>query len=169
MHADNSEINVGDTVTVGGQSYKEVGLIAYVNYSSLHEKNTDLIFDALKFDVAMVTESGFDRLSQEIHYTYAWKYKEAPEDEKEEKRLSDDFLKALLTQRDHCLYLCGHDKQYDCKGIADDRYTSRFRIQQRGTDPALPFDAGNRHADRGRHWKYTRIFRVQKRSGIHVL
>ena len=72
MHADNSGIQVGDTVTVGGQSYKVVGLIAYVNYATLHEKNTDLIFDALKFDVAMVTESGFDRLSQEIHYTYAW-------------------------------------------------------------------------------------------------
>lgn len=98
MHADNSGIQVGDTVTVGGQSYKVVGLIAYVNYATLHEKNTDLIFDALKFDVAMVTESGFDRLSQEIHYTYAWKYRKAPEDEKEEKSLSDDFLKVLLTQ-----------------------------------------------------------------------
>lgn len=98
MHADNAGIKVGDAITVGGQSYKVVGLIAYVNYSTLHEKNTDLIFDALKFDVAMVTEGGFDRLSQVVHYTYAWKYEKEPKDEKEEKSLSDDFLKALLTQ-----------------------------------------------------------------------
>ncbi|MBD5543247.1 MAG: FtsX-like permease family protein [Lachnospiraceae bacterium] len=98
MHADNCGIKVEDIITVGGQSFKVVGLIAYVNYSTLHEKNTDLIFDALKFNVAMVTESGFNRLSQTIHYTYAWKYEKEPKDEKEEKTLSDDFLKALLTQ-----------------------------------------------------------------------
>ena len=98
MHADNTGMKVGDTITVGGQPYRIVGLIAYVNYATLHEKNTDLIFDALKFNVAMVTESGFERLSQEIHYTYAWQYEKEPEDVKEEKSLSDDFLKALLTQ-----------------------------------------------------------------------
>jgi len=98
MHADNAEIKVGDAITVGGQHFTVAGLIAYVNYSTLHEKNTDLIFDALKFDVAMVTESGFERLSQPVHYTYAWRYGEEPKDEKEEKSLSDDFLKELLAQ-----------------------------------------------------------------------
>lgn len=98
MHADNAGIKVGNTITVSGKSYEVVGLIAYVNYSTLHEKNTDLIFDALKFDVAMVTEEGFSRLGKTIHYTYAWQYEEEPLDEKEEKILSDDFLKALLTQ-----------------------------------------------------------------------
>ena len=98
MHADNAGIKTGDTITVGGQSFQVVGLIAYVNYSTLHEKNTDLIFDALKFDVAMVTESGFDCLNQSIHYAYAWKYGKEPNDEKEEKKLSDDFLEELFTQ-----------------------------------------------------------------------
>ncbi|MCM1304778.1 MAG: ABC transporter permease [Lachnospiraceae bacterium] len=98
MHADNAGIRVGDTITVSGQPFRVVGLIAYVNYSTLHEKNTDLIFDALKFDVAMVTESGFGRLDKTIHYAYAWQYAEEPADEKEEKILSDNFLKALLTQ-----------------------------------------------------------------------
>lgn len=98
MHADNVGIEVGDTITVSGQAYKVVGLIAYVNYATLHEKSTDFIFDALKFNVAMVTERGFNRLSKTIHYAYAWQYVKEPEDEKEEKSLSDDFLKALLTQ-----------------------------------------------------------------------
>lgn len=98
MHADNAGITVGDTITVGGQPYSVVGLIAYVNYSTLHEKSTDFMFDALKFDVAMVTEDGFDRLNGSVQYAYAWQYAEKPADEKEEKKLSDDFLKALLTQ-----------------------------------------------------------------------
>lgn len=98
MHADNVGIQTGDTINVGGQSYKVCGLIAYVNYSTLHEKTTDLIFDALKFDVGMVTEAGFDRLSEDVHYSYAWKYGNAPEDEIEEKELSDDFRKCLTAQ-----------------------------------------------------------------------
>lgn len=85
MHADNVGIQVGDTITVSGQPYKVVGLLAYVNYSTLHEKSTDFMFDAIKFNVAMVTESGFKRLNKSIHYVYAWQYAEKPADEKEEK------------------------------------------------------------------------------------
>lgn len=98
MHADNVGVKVGDNITVGAESFRVVGLIAYVNYSTLHEKNTDMIFDALKFDVAMVTESGFSRLKTPVHYSYAWQYESKPADEKAEKALADDFLPALLTQ-----------------------------------------------------------------------
>ena len=98
MHADNVDMKVGDTIRVGGEKFEVVGLIAYVNYSTLHEKTTDLMFDAIKFDVAMVTDEGFDRLGESIHYAYAWKYEDAPADEKEEKALSDDFRKVLAAQ-----------------------------------------------------------------------
>ena len=98
MHADNVDMKVGDTIRVDGEKFEVVGLIAYVNYSTLHEKTTDLMFDAIKFDVAMVTDEGFDRLGESIHYAYAWKYKDAPADEKEEKALSDDFRKVLAAQ-----------------------------------------------------------------------
>lgn len=84
--ADNVGLEVGDRITVSGQPYEVVGLIAYVNYSTLHEKSTDMMFDALKFDVAMVTDSGFARLDKGIHYTYAWKYVNQPGDESEEGR-----------------------------------------------------------------------------------
>lgn len=98
MHADNVGVQVGDFITVGGQDYRIVGLIAYVNYATLHEKTTDFMFDALKFNVAMVTQEGFDRLNTPIHYAYAWHYETPPTDEQQEKALSDDFLPALLTQ-----------------------------------------------------------------------
>ena len=98
MHADNVGVTVGDTITISGETYKIVGLLAYVNYSTLHEKTTDLMFDALKFDVAMVTPEGFDRLHKSVHYAYAWKYENEPEDDAQEKTQSDNFMRALLTQ-----------------------------------------------------------------------
>ena len=98
MHADNVGVTVGDTITISGETYKIVGLLAYVNYSTLHEKTTDMMFDALKFDVAMVTSEGFDRLHKSVHYAYAWKYENEPKDDAQEKTQSDNFMCALLTQ-----------------------------------------------------------------------
>lgn len=98
MHADNVGISVGDTVTVSGETFTVTGLIAYVNYATLHEKNTDLMFDALKFNVAMVTDGGFQRISESVHYAYAWRYRTTPADDAEQKTMSDDFMTALLTQ-----------------------------------------------------------------------
>lgn len=98
MHADNVGVQVGDTVRVGNTEFKVVGLIAYVNYATLHEKATDMMFDALQFDVGMVTQEGFERLESTVHYGYAWRYETAPVGEVEEKSASDDFMRALLTQ-----------------------------------------------------------------------
>ncbi len=98
MHADNAGMKVGDKISVSGKEFKITGLIAYVNYSTLHEKKTDLMFDAIKFDVAMVTQEGFDRLDKSIHYSYAWKYDHAPADDIEEKEHSDSFMEAMVTQ-----------------------------------------------------------------------
>ncbi len=98
MHADNVGVKVGDKIKIDEKEFEITGLIAYVNYSTLHEKNTDFMFDAIKFNAAMVTSEGFESLSAPVHYGYAWKYETAPSDEKEEKKLSDNFMKALLTQ-----------------------------------------------------------------------
>ena len=98
MHADNVGIKVGDTVSVSGKKFRVTGLIAYVNYATLHEKATDFMFDALKFDVAMVTDEGFNSLHKKVHFAYAWVYEEKPADDVAAKEQSDDFMRALLTQ-----------------------------------------------------------------------
>ena len=107
MHADNAGMKVGDKISVSGKEFKITGLIAYVNYSTLHEKKTDLMFDAIKFDVAMVTQEGFDRLDKSIHYSYSWKYDHAPADDIEEKEQSDNFMEAMVTQ----VMLAGNDME----------------------------------------------------------
>ena len=98
MHADNRGIKTGDRIIVNGEEFTVSGLAAFSNYATLHEKNTDMMFDALTFDVAMTTEEGWDRINAETRYEYAWLYENRPADVKEEKKQSDNFLKALITQ-----------------------------------------------------------------------
>ena len=98
MHADNVGVKIGDTITVGGKRFEIVGLLSYVNYLTLHESNTDLMFDAFGFDVAMVTPKAFDKLGARIHYNYAFKYDNEPNDKIEQADHSENFLKALITQ-----------------------------------------------------------------------
>ena len=98
MHADNAGIKVGDKLVAGNAEFEVCGLAAFEDYSTLYESNTDTMFDALTFDVAMVTDEGFDRIHSNTRANYAYAYDDAPADEFEEKELSDKFLKALITQ-----------------------------------------------------------------------
>ncbi len=98
MHADNVGIKIGDSITVEDEGFTVVGLLSYVDYLTLHESNTDLMFDAFGFDVAMVTPEGFERLNSRIHYNYAYKYVKAPEVDTEKADHAGNLLKALITQ-----------------------------------------------------------------------
>ena len=98
MHAYNVGVGIGDTITVGGKQFEIVGLVSYVNYLTLHENNTDLMFDAFSFDVAMVTPEAFEDINARLHYGYAYFYDEKPADRKAEADYADNFLKALITQ-----------------------------------------------------------------------
>lgn len=98
MHADNADIKVGDTLSVGSAEFTVCGLAAFVDYSALYENNSDTMFDALTFDVGMTTDEGFERIEGKTNYKYAYKYVNKYADTYEEKTFSDNFLKALITQ-----------------------------------------------------------------------
>lgn len=100
MHADNAGISVGDVLTIGGNQMEVVGLISLANYTTLHESNSDTMFNALTFDVGLVTDEGFEILSHErnVHYMYSWIYNNDPIDKYADKKAGDNFLKALITQ-----------------------------------------------------------------------
>ena len=96
MYADNNELEVGDTITIRNQKMKITGLVALSDYSALFSNNSDMMFDAMKFGVAVVTEEGFAQFSEDhLHYGYSWIYDEKPEDDTEAKEMADDFLKVL--------------------------------------------------------------------------
>ncbi len=98
MHADNVGVSTGDTITVGDREFEIVGLLSYVDYLTLHETNTDFMFDAFGFDVGMVTPETFDSLPSRLHYNYAYFYTEKPADDIAKKDYADNFLKMLITQ-----------------------------------------------------------------------
>ncbi len=96
MYADNNELKVGDDLKVGKQSLKITGLVALSDYSALFSNTSDMMFDATKFGVAIMTEDGFTTLDDtHIHYSYAWKYNDPPKNDTEAKTMGEDFLKKL--------------------------------------------------------------------------
>lgn len=97
-HADTVGVKVGDKITVSGREYEVVGLLSYVNYLTMHESNTDLMFDAFGFDVAMLTPEAFNELTSRLHYNYSYLYDVKPEDKIAQADYSERFLKSLITQ-----------------------------------------------------------------------
>lgn len=96
MYADNNELTVGDDLKVGKQTLKITGLVALSDYSALFSNTSDMMFDAKKFGVAIMTEDGFAALDDtHIHYSYAWTYNDPPKDDTEAKTMGEDFLKTL--------------------------------------------------------------------------
>ncbi len=98
MHADNVGVELGDSIIVEGKKFEVVGLLSYVDYLTLHESNTDFMFDAFGFDVAMVTPDAFNKLKSRVHFNYAYKYEDRPEDKIQKADYAESFLKALITQ-----------------------------------------------------------------------
>ena len=96
MYADNNKISIGDTLKSGTQSWKVTGFIALPDYSCLFQNNNDSMFDSVKFGIGVVTSEAFESLdSPLVKYCYAWKYNDEPTTEKEEKKVSDDLMKAI--------------------------------------------------------------------------
>ena len=99
MYADNNELEIGNSLTIGGQSFKICGLVAFSDYSTLFSNNSDMIFDAMKFGAAVTTKEGFNLLEQEnLHYSYSWVYHQKPKTDEEKKDRAESFLKVLSSQ-----------------------------------------------------------------------
>ena len=98
MHADNVGVTLGDSITVGGREFKVVGLLSYVHYLTLHQSNTDLMFDAFGFDVGMVTPAAFAALPSRLHYNYAWQYESPAADKVALAEDGDHLLQVVITQ-----------------------------------------------------------------------
>ena len=94
MYADNNNYQVGQTIKVGKKKLKITGLVALSDYSALFSKNSDLMFDAIKFGVGIVSDEGFESFKDaKIYYNYAWTYNEKVDNE---VNASNDFLNVLV-------------------------------------------------------------------------
>ncbi len=117
MHADNVGIKLEDTLYVGETPLRVVGLIALSDYSTLFKDNSDIMFDALTFDIGVVSREQFDALDAGITWQYAFRYNERPADQNEEKEKSDDLMVQLAV-----LSATGglYDDEDEAKAFADE-------------------------------------------------
>ena len=60
-----NNIAIGAKIDIGNKDYKVTGYIALSDYSALFKNNTDMMFDANKFSVAIVTDKAFDDVETE--------------------------------------------------------------------------------------------------------
>ncbi|MCQ2080339.1 MAG: ABC transporter permease [Lachnospiraceae bacterium] len=96
IFANNNSLSIGDTVTLAGKHITVTGYVALVDYNCLFENNNDMMFNANIFGVAVMTDEGYEALkSDHIFWNYAWKYNEAPVDEKEENARFEDFIDVI--------------------------------------------------------------------------
>ena len=96
MYADNNNLTIGDTLTAeSGESWTVTGLVALPDYSCLFSDNSDAMFDAVKFGVAVMTPEGYATLKETQIWNYAWTYDTPPGDEAAEKDAAEDFMKVV--------------------------------------------------------------------------
>lgn len=93
VFAKNNDYKVGDNIKIGDKDYKITGFVAMPDYSCLFEDNADMMFDSVNFGVASMTDSGLKK--SKLNYCYAMRYNKKPKSDKEQKNMSDDFLKSL--------------------------------------------------------------------------
>ncbi len=96
MYAANNEIGVGDKISIRGKEYTITGLSAVPDYECLYENNSDMMFDAMTFGVAFLSEEGYSEMSDAHEsYNYAWVYNTEYADDTEAKNRSDDLIDSL--------------------------------------------------------------------------
>ncbi len=100
LYAENNNISVGDKVFVSNKEYKISGFIALSDYSALFKNNTDMMFDAQKFTVAIVTDKEFDSLEKSgLHYSYSWKNNKSNLSEKESNKIADKIMYSIAAEK----------------------------------------------------------------------
>ena len=73
LYAENNGISIGDFITVNGRRFKVTGFVALTDYSALFKNNTDMMFDANKFTVALVSDIDFDAIqNKDLKFCYSW-------------------------------------------------------------------------------------------------
>ena len=94
-HAYVNKIKVGDTLYIGESAFTVSGLISSSDYTTLFKKNSDFMFNAVDFDIAVMTEEGWESLPSSVFYQYAFMYNEKPATTAEQKEKADALMEKL--------------------------------------------------------------------------
>lgn len=112
LYAVNNSLDVGDSIEIDGKSYMITGLVALSDYSALFKSNTDFMFDANAFGVAVTSESGMNNLTDShIHYQYSWLNNDKYESDDSLKEHSDDIKLQLIQSTNVSSFISRADNQ----------------------------------------------------------
>ena len=130
--ADNNDIKVGDDILIKDENYTVTGFIALSDYSSLFKSDADMMFDAVGFGVAIMTDGGYDSISN-AHETinYAWKYNNPVDDTDTENAKSELLIKSLeniIKEYDEPIVQEQVDSLYDVAKPYINRLKNEFTI-----------------------------------------
>lgn len=96
MYADNNEIEVGDTIVFDLKGYTVSGLVSFSDYTALYSSPSDMMFDSVKFGVAVVSDDEFKNICDDkMHYCYSFTFDTEPKDDAQAKEMCDDVLETV--------------------------------------------------------------------------
>lgn len=113
MYADNNSLSIGDALKTNNTEYTITGLIALSNYSTMFQDNSSLMFDAIKFGVALVTPDEFNTF-ENVTYNYAWKYDDTSIVGSDEE---EDYSKGLMSEVSNIVELKEYIPRYENQAI----------------------------------------------------
>ena len=112
LYAENNGISIGDKIKIEGRNYKVTGVVALSDYSALFKNNTDMMFDANKFTIALVTENAFDKFGDSgLHKCYAWVNHDTTLSDKKQKEKADDIKDIIKKQAVMTDFVARQDNQ----------------------------------------------------------
>lgn len=90
LYAENNKISLGDEYRIGEKAFRVTATISLFDYSCLFKNNTDTMFNAQTFTVALVTDEAFNAIRDDsIVYNYAYQFPERLEEKAAHTRNSD--------------------------------------------------------------------------------
>lgn len=97
LFARNNSLKVGGKLKIKGKYYKISGTISLPNYSSLFEKNSNLMMETKYFGVAVVSKETFKNFDDSnLVYNYSYYFKNRNLNERKSKDLSNKIEKSLV-------------------------------------------------------------------------
>lgn len=91
-----NNLEIGDKIQIGDVKYKVSGFVSMSDYTTQFESANDMMFDSARFSASVVTDEGFERLSEsDIHYNYSFFYNEAPEDDEEASKKAEELIETI--------------------------------------------------------------------------
>lgn len=91
--------SIRDTIRMSGKSMTITGLISVPDYTSLIQKNSDMMMDPIHFGIAIVTDTGFQTLSiDRMVYSYSYYLDDRELNDFQKQKRADDIQEICIRE-----------------------------------------------------------------------